>query len=125
MKISIPIRLSVLVAAAGALVGCASTEISTSNALARADRAIELAEENGAQEYASTTIARARDKAEAADAALEDNEDEAATRLASEAEVEAELAMAQTNRRRTEESLAEVNDSVEQLRSEIRRSESL
>ena len=125
MKSFSPFGLILLVTAAMAVTGCASNQTLTSSTLARADRAIELAEENGAQEYASTTIARARDKSAAADAALEDSDEERASRLAAEAEIEAELAVAQTNRRRTEESLAEVNDSVEDLRSEIRRTETL
>jgi hypothetical protein len=106
-----------------ALSACASTSEMTSRSMGRADRAIELAEESGAQEYASTTLAQAREKASAAESALEENEEVRAQRFAEQAEVEAELAFAQTNRRKTEESLMKMNESIADLQDELERNQ--
>lgn len=124
MKYQSAFRAFVIAAAAAAATGCASGDNLTSAAIERADRAIEIAEENGAQQYASTTLAQARNKAADAQLALNGKEEERSARLAVQAEIDAELAIAETNRRRTEESLEEVNDSLADLRSEIDRSES-
>ena len=123
MKKYLATRVFAVVAAAAAVIGCSSTDTLTSVAIERADRAIEIAEENGAQQYASTTLAQARNKAAEAELALDSKDEQRSQRLATQAEIDAELAIAETNRRRTEESLEEVNESLADLRAELDLSE--
>ncbi len=123
VKVHKPVTATFLAGILLALGACGSTPQITSRSMGRADRAIELAEESGAQEYASATLAQAREKASAAEMALEDNDEIEAQRYAQQAEVDAELAVAQTNRRKTEESLMKMNESIADLQNELERNQ--
>ncbi len=105
------------------LTGCASTEPMTGERFARAETGIELAQESGAANYAGESLARAREMLRQAEAAAEDGDEERAARLAERAALDAELAAAETDHRKTEDALSEVNESIADLRAELARNE--
>ncbi len=105
------------------LTACASSAPRPDSQLASAKTGIELAEESGAREYGPTALERARTKLAQARAAADRDENETALRLATEAELDAELAASQAGRYKAEEALAEINDSIRTLRQEIARNQ--
>lgn len=101
--------------------GCASSPDRPAEELARAEQRIELAEQSGAREFGAPALDTAQTKLARARLAAEQGEYEEASRLATEAELDAELAAAQSNRGKAEESLREINASIATLRDEIAR----
>lgn len=106
------------------LTGCASSADRPTEELARANESIEAAEEAGAREYGLTALDRARTKSQEAMIAAERGDHDLAWRLAREAELDAELAAAQANHGKADAALAEINDSIDTLRTEIARERS-
>jgi hypothetical protein len=104
-----------------AISGCASSPDRPVQQMARTDTGIELAEQSGAQDFGAEALARAKEKRSSAEQAAERGDHDVALRLAKEAELDAELAMAQSNRGRAEAALAEINDSIQTLRREVAR----
>jgi hypothetical protein len=115
-----------------ALLGCASNEqVATSTAIAavieqdiaRARAMITQAEEIGAARFGGPELTLARDKVQAAEQAAEDGAVTRAARLAIEAELDAELAIAITRNRETQSLAAEVESGLRTLEAELRRTE--
>ncbi len=102
-------------------VGCTTTPDQPVQQLARAETGIEFAAENGASEFASATLERAREHLRQAQNAAEDGEYDIALKAAEKAEADAELAAAQSNRRQSEAALEEIRESIDVLRREIAR----
>lgn len=112
-----------LATAALAASGCVSTPDRPEQQLARAETSIEFAEQNGARDYGPTALERARNHLATARREADDGEYADALRAAQKAELDAELAAAQTSTRKAEEALEEINDNIEALRREIARQE--
>jgi hypothetical protein len=108
---------TILIAAAG----CASSTPPTAPQIARAQTSIELAEQSGARKYATQPLDSARAKLKSAEAAAADGKDEQAMRLAEEAEIEAQLAVARSESAEAEASLREIESGIATLQQEIRR----
>jgi septal ring factor EnvC (AmiA/AmiB activator) len=104
-----------------ATVACASAPDRPTQQLARAETGVEFAEENGAGEFGAAALERARDHLAEAQRAADDGDYEIALQAAEKAELDAELAAAQTNRYKAEEALAEIRRSIDVLRNEIER----
>jgi hypothetical protein len=102
------------------LVGCASTPPATDN-IARARTLVDQAASGGAQRYAAADLDRARDSLRKAVVANEENELELAARLADEAAVDAELALARAQSEEAAQAAAEIQRGVEALRRETQR----
>jgi hypothetical protein len=81
------------------------------------------AERAGANEYGGAQLARARDKLRAAEEAAEDGELERARRLAVEADLDADLAVAIARNRETQALAVEVREGLETLEQELQRGE--
>ncbi|MCB1675843.1 MAG: DUF4398 domain-containing protein [Halioglobus sp.] len=116
-NVPIAVGLSALLAAS-LLSGCATSTEKPTRSLTRAESFIEVAADQGAQQYAAAALERARDKLQQANRAADKGENEVAMRLATEAELDAQLATAQTNRLQAEQSLREVQESLDTLRRE-------
>lgn len=101
--------------------GCAAQPDRPERQLARAETSIEFAEENGAGEYGTAALGRARAHLETARDFADEGEYALALQAAEKAELDAELAAARTNRYQAEEALAEINESIATLRREIAR----
>jgi hypothetical protein len=86
--------------------------------MSRADSSIALAERNGAQEYGAQALDSAREKYAAAQSAASNEDFELAFRLANEANLDAQLAMAQTDRGKSAAALEELNASLSTLQRE-------
>lgn len=86
--------------------------------MSKAESAIELAERSGAQEYGAQALNNAREKYAAAQSAAVNEDFELAFRLANEADVDAQLAIAQTDRGKSEAALKELNTSLSTLHRE-------
>jgi hypothetical protein len=109
---------------AGALLtACASAPARPTPEYVRAQTLIEQAERNGAQRFAAADLDRARDKLRQSDAARNADKEMMADRFATEAAVDAELALARSSTAQAEKSAAEVRASVETLRAESERGE--
>lgn len=102
---------------------CAASGTRPDVELARAQTSIDLAEESGAREFGLTALEHARNHLAEAQRAADDREYETALRLAHEAELDAELAAAQTDHQKSELALAEIKESIATLRREIARNE--
>lgn len=120
-----PVKIlgTMLVIVGVSMSGCASAPEPADTQIVRAETNIENAANSGAQEYASSTLEDARDKLVAAKLAAEEGENEQALRLAEQAELDARLAMARAEQSEAEDSLKEVREGIETLRSELTRSE--
>ncbi|MEJ8569140.1 DUF4398 domain-containing protein [Elongatibacter sediminis] len=101
--------------------GCAAAPDRPDKQLTRAETSIEFAEQNGAREFGSSALDRARQNLEMAYDYADQDEYRAALRAAEKAELDAELAAAQANTSKADEALAEIRESIETLRREIAR----
>lgn len=111
-------------AAAAVLAGCASTDVPPPRAeFARADLAIEQAVSADATQYAPLALRDARQKMEQARRALYEEKFLEARRLADEAEVNAQLALAESQTARAEQLAEENTRSLQVLREELKRQE--
>lgn len=114
-------------AAAGAavvLAGCASNDVPPPKTeLAQAESAIEQAVSADATEYAPLPLQDARKKLDQARAAAYDEDYGQARRLATEAQVDAQLALAEAQTTRAEQLAQENMRGVEVLRQELQRRE--
>jgi len=99
--------------------GCSSAPERPDQQLARAETGIEFAEENGAVEYGRTALDRARNNLRLAQQEAQAGEYEEALRLAQKAEVDAELAAAQSSTGKAREALEQIKESIATLRREI------
>jgi hypothetical protein len=117
------IRQAGLAAAAAALlaaVSCASGPKPTAD-LAGAHTLVAEAEQSGAQRFASINLEAARGELRQADQDAANDKPVLATRLAQEASVDAELALARTRSAKAEQALREVDTGTATLRSESER----
>ena len=108
-------QLSLLVVAAGALAGCASTtnpkpEIEAARAL------VTQADQSGAAEFAGADVQTAHDRLKLAEQANAANHDEEAERYAAEAGIKAKLALARASADKAERAAQESARGVEALR---------
>lgn len=111
-------------AAAAVLAACASQDVPPPRAeFARADLAIEQAVSADATQYAPLAMRDARQKMEQARQALYEEKFQEARRLADEAEVSAELALAESQTARAEKLAEENTRSLQVLREELNRQE--
>jgi membrane-bound lytic murein transglycosylase len=101
--------------------GCAAEPKQPTPQATRAQTLIEQAEKAGAQQYAAADLERARDKLQAANAALEKGKEEIAQQYASEAAVDAELAAARTSSAEARKAAEEVKASTQTLGEEATR----
>ncbi|HEX4025322.1 MAG TPA: DUF4398 domain-containing protein [Steroidobacteraceae bacterium] len=118
---SFPAAVSLLLAAPTALLwmaGCASTPPPVAD-LSQAHTLVAQAEQSDAPRYDGADLASAQDKMQRAD---QDARQQPATaaRLAQEASVDAELALARTRANKEQDALNQVNDSLSALRQEVR-----
>jgi hypothetical protein len=91
--------------------------------LTRATASVEAAEKGGAYEHGSVELSQARRKLMSAQQALADGDDEIASRLAEEADVDAQLAMAKARSQEMQAAVAELNESIRTLQNEVRRND--
>jgi len=104
------------------MAGCASNEPSPAgDRFALAESTIQRAEEAGAYEHGGAELTSAREKLSQAREAAEEGEVEMAGRLADEAQLDAELAMAMLQNAEAQAAVQELRDSIETLREEIER----
>jgi hypothetical protein len=108
-------------AAASLAAGCASKPTRPTEEMTRAQTLVDQAEQAGAQQFAAAELTQARQKLKMADDASDKGNAVVAQRLASEATVDARLAMARTNAGKAANAAGEVNQSVETLRREANR----
>ena len=97
------------------LASCASSPPPIAE-LSRAHTLVEQAEQAGAQQFAAADLDSARQKLQVAD--RKDTKPESALRLAREASLDAQVAVARARVGKAEQAVAEVNASVESLRRE-------
>jgi hypothetical protein len=90
--------------------------------IAVAKSSLQRAEQSGAPEYAPVEMAAARDKLARAERAAADHNKEAATQLAEQADVDAQLAEASAQRQKSHKAAAEFDASMQALRQESLRS---
>jgi hypothetical protein len=89
----------------------------------RAEASIEGAQRLGAFESGGAELTRAREKLDAARRASEEGEAEVAQRLAIEANLDADLAVATARNQEAQSAVSELQQSIEALQDELRRSE--
>ncbi len=106
-----------------ALGACASSPERPVEDLARAEAAIEQAEQSGALEYAPIELDAARDKLAGARSAIAEDETLVAQRYAEEATLAADLASAKARTGKAEAAVEELQDSITVLREEIARNQ--
>ena len=118
-------QVGVVVAAAlvVAAVGCSSGPKPTAE-LAEAHTLVSQAEQSDAQQYASVNLEAARGELHQADQDAATDKPVLAARLAQEASVDAELALARTRSVKAEQALQQVDSGTATLRSESERQSS-
>jgi hypothetical protein len=115
-----------------ALLGCANNPPAEASAAAgaayedeldRARASIAEAQRAGAEEHGRAQLTLAREKLRAAEDAVEDGEAERARRLAVEAGLDADLAMAIARNQQTQALVAEVQSGLRTLEEQLRRTD--
>ena len=101
--------------------GCAGEPERPTPQATRAQTLIDQAEKAGAQQYAAADLERARDKLQAANAALEKGKEEIADQYATEAAADAELATARTSSAQARKAAEEVKAGAQTLGEEAAR----
>ena len=119
--IQLILRLSAVIALAATLTACGSNAPRPVSELALADSALKSAETSGAREYAPIELRIARQKKEAADAAMADEEYAQARKLTIQARADADLARAKSDAEKSRLALKEAQDNIEMLRTEATR----
>ena len=114
-----PMTMTTIALASLLAAGCASGPDIVDTGIARAEATIENASGTGAAEFASTELESAREKLVQAKLAEEQGDEERAARLAEEAEVDAQVAMARAELAEAEEAVREVREGTETLRREL------
>lgn len=104
-------------------VACASAPDRPDRQMARAESSIEVAQETGAQQYGPAALERAQKQLDQAEVAAANQEYELALRLAERAELDARLAVSQTNHLKAAAALEELQQSIDSLRREIARNQ--
>jgi predicted transcriptional regulator len=115
-----PVRIF-LIGTALSLASCASKPPVPSEQLAVSKAAIEQAQQAQANNYAPVELRQAQDKLSQAQAAVQQENYEAAKRLAEQAEVDARLAETKAHSTRAQNAVAEINESIRALRLELER----
>lgn len=111
--------LAVSAISAAVAVGCASTP-PPQDALSEAEEAISQAKARDAAQYAPLALRKAEDKfKEAREAARDDDHYAEARRLAEQAQVDAQLALAEAERAKAEAELEELSRTVRAVEEEI------
>ena len=118
---NVPNGILVATASALLLAGCAAEVERPTEEMTRAKTLIDQAEKAGAQRYAAAELQQAREKLQDADEAVDDGKGEVAKRLAMEATVDAELAVARTASGEAQRAAEEINRSTETLQREATR----
>ncbi|MEE4638413.1 MAG: DUF4398 domain-containing protein [Wenzhouxiangella sp.] len=111
-------RLPTALALLMLLAACATTPPDP-RLLDNAEQAIEIALQAGAEEYAPLELRFARERLEAARFQLDNNQAAAAGRLADEAEIEAQLALARTRAAQARAELAQRQRELESLQADL------
>jgi hypothetical protein len=111
------------------VLGCASngrieTTASYEAELERAQASVTEAEQAGAAEFGGPQLALAREKLRDAERAAKEGNGERARRLAVEADLDAELAVAIERNRDTQALVTEIRSTLQTLEEELRRGES-
>lgn len=104
--------------------GCASTPDRPIGELATAQAGIAQAQQSGAAEHSPAELAAAQNKLAEAQSAAERDDMVVARRLAEQAALDAELAVAMTRNEQAESAVDELNDTIDALREEIARNQS-
>lgn len=107
--------------AGGTLAGCASSPPMPIAEYSRAQTLVQQAERNQAQQFAAADLTRAREKLNQAGKAMNSRDAKLADRYASEAALDAELALARSSAAQAGRSAAELRASIEELKAESRR----
>lgn len=125
MKLASPLarstRLAMVMVGLFALGACASAPMAPTDSLQAAERAITTAEHARVADYASRELSRAREKLAAARVAVHDEKMGLARRLADEAFVDAELAIARAGEAKAKAVNMEMKRSTETLKQEMDR----
>jgi len=100
---------------------CASSGPAPIDQIATSRSALSQAQRSNAGEYAAVELLSAREKLDRAEEAMRAKRNDDARRLAEEAEVDALLAEAKARTAQSEQTLAEVRQSIETLRAELER----
>jgi hypothetical protein len=103
-----------------ALASCASTPVPNEK-IAVAQASVQRAEQAGAQELAPVELASARDKLSRARAAIASHDDQPATELAEQANIDARVAEATADQQRAHKAATEFDASMQALRTEAMR----
>ena len=112
-----------LIASLAVAAGCASTNESVREEIARTEATVQQVQQSGmTRDAGGLELEQAKDKVAQARRALDDGKDERALRLAQQARLDADLAQAKARSHETQRSAEEVRTSIEQLRRESQRS---
>lgn len=114
-------RLAASAALVLAITACASAPLPPSRELQAAQTAIDSAEQARVADYASPELGQARDKLSAAKAAVQQEDMDSARRLAEQAQVDAQLALARTQATKARVVNEEMLKSTSSLKVEMQR----
>src|SRR5262245_23505915 len=113
-----------VLAACLAAAGCASERsLPRPEELTRATSSVQAAEAAGTYEQGNTEMTLARRKLASAENALAEGNHTLASRLAEEADLDAQLAMAKARSHEIQAAVGELNESIRTLQEELRRSD--
>jgi pyruvate/oxaloacetate carboxyltransferase len=118
---ALPLRMATLCAGLLLLGACASTPLPPTQQLQAAELAITNAEQARVADFAAEDLNRAREKLNAANTAVQQEDMVQAAYLADEARVSAELASAKTEMLKARAVNEEMQKSIETLKQEIQR----
>jgi len=111
-----------LIAASSIALGACSSAPKPETEIALSNSALENAEVAGAQKYAPIELRKAKEKQGQADLAVADEKYDSAKHLSEQAAVDAELAKAKSEAEKSRLAVKEVEDSIDLIRTELKRS---
>ena len=109
----------VALSAAMILTGCTNSEQKPTGTLTQAETIVDQADRAGTRKYAAFDLSRAHIKLDKAREAMNEKHYKKARYLAKEAKVDAELAIAKTQTKKTKEAETQLKQSMQLLQNEI------
>jgi phosphoglycerol transferase MdoB-like AlkP superfamily enzyme len=116
------VRCLILLGLAGMMSACASTHVAVPDT-GQAESMVKQAQQAGAHQYAKVPLNNAEQKIKQAKAAINQKDNQKATRLTEEASVDAKLAMVTSRSKKARDAVKQLHKTIQALQQEIQQNQ--